>query len=38
MFLVKAIALAYEAHKDQRDKIGEPYILHSLRECKIYSS
>lgn len=29
--LAKMIAIAAEAHKDQRDKAGEPYILHCLK-------
>lgn len=29
--LAKAIALAAEAHVDQVDKVGKPYILHPLR-------
>ena len=29
--LERAIALAAEAHAGQRDKAGEPYILHPLR-------
>lgn len=29
--LVQAIALAVEAHKNQLDKAGMPYILHPLR-------
>lgn len=29
--LEKAIALAVEAHQEQRDKAGQPYILHPLR-------
>jgi (p)ppGpp synthase/HD superfamily hydrolase len=29
--LEDAIALAAEAHKDQKDKAGAPYILHPLR-------
>ena len=29
--LEEAIALAVEAHKKQKDKSGEPYILHPLR-------
>jgi (p)ppGpp synthase/HD superfamily hydrolase len=29
--LEDAIALAVEAHRGQRDKTGQPYILHSLR-------
>lgn len=29
--LEKAIALAVEAHKGQREKLGAPYILHPLR-------
>jgi (p)ppGpp synthase/HD superfamily hydrolase len=29
--LEDAIALAVEAHRNQRDKSGEPYILHALR-------
>jgi len=29
--LQDAIALAVEAHKDQRDQSGQPYILHPLR-------
>ena len=27
----KAIAIAVEAHKGQKDKAGDPYILHPLR-------
>lgn len=27
----KAISLALEAHKNQKDKAGKPYILHPLR-------
>ena len=30
-FLEKAIALAVEAHRDQKDRYGAPYILHPLR-------
>jgi len=29
--LEKAIQLAVEAHRGQRDKAGQPYILHPLR-------
>ena len=29
--LARAIAIAAEAHQDQRDKAGAPYILHPLR-------
>lgn len=29
--LEDAIALAVSAHRGQRDKVGQPYILHSLR-------
>ncbi len=29
--LARAIAVAAQAHVDQRDKSGAPYILHSLR-------
>lgn len=29
--LEDAIALAVEAHRGQRDKAGEPYVLHPLR-------
>jgi (p)ppGpp synthase/HD superfamily hydrolase len=29
--LEDAIALAMEAHRGQKDKVGEPYILHPLR-------
>ena len=29
--LEKAIAIAVEAHKGQKDKAGDPYILHPLR-------
>jgi (p)ppGpp synthase/HD superfamily hydrolase len=29
--LEQAIALAVEAHRGQRDKAGQPYILHALR-------
>jgi len=29
--LEKAITIAVEAHRGQRDKFGAPYILHSLR-------
>jgi (p)ppGpp synthase/HD superfamily hydrolase len=29
--LEDAIALAAEAHRGQRDKVGQPYILHALR-------
>ncbi len=29
--LEDAIRLAVEAHQGQRDKIGQPYILHPLR-------
>jgi (p)ppGpp synthase/HD superfamily hydrolase len=29
--LEDAIALAVEAHRGQKDKVGEPYILHPLR-------
>ncbi|HZI12549.1 MAG TPA: GTP pyrophosphokinase [Myxococcus sp.] len=29
--LEEAIALAVEAHRGQRDKAGQPYILHPLR-------
>lgn len=31
MNLEKAIDIAVEAHKGQKDKAGEPYILHPLR-------
>lgn len=31
MFIETAIAIAVEAHKGQKDKGGEPYILHALR-------
>ncbi len=30
--LNKAIKMAVDAHADQKDKIGLPYILHPLRE------
>lgn len=29
--LAHAIALASEAHQHQKDKLGEPYILHPIR-------
>lgn len=29
--LGKAIAIAAQAHQDQQDKAGAPYILHPLR-------
>ncbi len=29
--LEDAIALAVQAHRGQRDKVGQPYILHALR-------
>jgi (p)ppGpp synthase/HD superfamily hydrolase len=30
-FIEKAIAIAAEAHRGQRDRSGQPYILHPLR-------
>jgi GTP diphosphokinase / guanosine-3',5'-bis(diphosphate) 3'-diphosphatase len=29
--LERAIEIAVKAHKDQKDKSGQPYILHPLR-------
>lgn len=30
---LKALRIAYKAHRGQRDKAGKPYILHPLRVC-----